>query len=287
MAYMQRVAYVIVALGLIGSILLVPADEAAAHVTYVVQPGDTLSTIAEEHGLSTSVLAAANGITNHHLIRVGQRLSIPGVEPVFHTIVGGDTLGGIAGRYGVPVADIVALNDLSDPNRIRIGSKIRLPARAGAGSTLADMAARYPALPRSVEDNPDRLGLVPSFERWSEHYGVPTDLLMALAYQESGWQSDVVSHKDAIGVGQLLPSTASWVAADLIGLPDLDPSVADDNIRMSARFVRWLIGFHGSEAEALAGYYQGPTSVRALGQFQETRDYVSNVTSARSRFQRS
>lgn len=45
--------------------------------TYVVQPGDTLSGIALEYGLSVSELAIANRIENPDRIRVGQRLVIP------------------------------------------------------------------------------------------------------------------------------------------------------------------------------------------------------------------
>jgi len=44
---------------------------------YVVQPGDTLSAIAQRHGLMLSTLARANGIPAPYLIRVGQRLAIP------------------------------------------------------------------------------------------------------------------------------------------------------------------------------------------------------------------
>ena len=60
----------------------------------------------------------------------------------------------------------------------------------------------------------------------------------------------------------------------------------DDNIRMSVRFLLWLIGFHGNEGLALAGYYQGPNSVVALGLFPQTQAYVASVSAARARFQR-
>ena len=57
-------------------ILLIPTA-ASAHSEYVVQPGDSLSVIAQRHGVSLSALAADNGISNLHLIRVGQVLRIP------------------------------------------------------------------------------------------------------------------------------------------------------------------------------------------------------------------
>ena len=267
-------------------LLAMPAP-AGAHTPYVVQPGDTLSEIARDHGVSTAELAAANGIVSYNFIRIGQTLQVPVHGPTTYTVVAGDTIGGIAVRHGVSAADLVALNDISDPNRIRAGQQLRLPAGSVAGptaSTGGETASRYASLPSRISSNPERLALVPSFERWAAHYGVPADLLMALAYQESGWQASVVSSKGAIGIGQLLPATAEWVAEDLIGIPSLDPYNPDDNIRMSARFLLWLIGYLGSEDAALAGYYQGPGSVTIRGLYQETQTYIANVQGARWRF---
>jgi LysM repeat protein len=45
--------------------------------TYIVQPGDTLSTIAWRFGTTVWLIAQANGIWNPNLIYVGQRLYIP------------------------------------------------------------------------------------------------------------------------------------------------------------------------------------------------------------------
>jgi LysM repeat protein len=269
------------------SMIVVPSAASAHTTSYVVQPGDALSVIARRHGLSTGELASANGITNIHLIRVGQRLVIPDAGPTEYTVRGGDTVSGIARRFGVSGADIVALNGLANPDRIRIGQRLALPAGANESSTLALLAARYPSLPTSIASRPERLRLVPSFERWAAHYGVAPDLLMAMAYQESGWQASVVSDKGAIGVGQLMPLTAEWVARDLIGIPTLDPYVPDDNIRMSARFLVWLLGYQGSEGLAVAGYYQGPRSVATIGPLRQTELYVASVSAARTRFQRS
>lgn len=263
------------------------AAPAAADADYVVQPGDTLSVIAKRNGVSTRDLAAANSITNYQLIKVGQKLTVPSSTSQY-TVRSGDTLSGIAKKIGVRSADLMALNNLSDPHRIRIGQKLQVPAgKAPAVAPAAPSTRRYPSLPARIVNNPDRLGLVGSFEKWSAKYGVPTDLLMAVCYQESGWQAGIVSNKGAVGVGQLLPPTASWVARDLIGQPDLDLNKPDDNIRVSARFLRWLLGYHGDENLAIAGYYQGPTSVATRGVFPETEAYVEAVQAGRWRFQSS
>jgi LysM repeat protein len=51
-----------------------PAARGAVHV---VQPGDSLLGIAYRYDRSADAIARANGITNHHLIRIGQQLVIP------------------------------------------------------------------------------------------------------------------------------------------------------------------------------------------------------------------
>lgn len=287
MAYIRTLMAAITVTTVLAGATLVPITAAAAHSTHVVEPGDTLSVIARSYGVSTADLAEANGITNHHLIRVGQTLKVPGSDPVVYVVEVGDSVSVIARNFGVSASDIVALNGLSDPNRIRVGQKLRLPSGADEASSLALLAARYPNLPGSITDDPERLALIPNFERWAAHYGVAPDLLMAMAYQESGWQVGVESSKGAIGIGQLLPSTAEWVATELIGDPTLNAYNADDNIRMSARFLLWLTGFLGGESQALAGYFQGPTSVAVRGNFAVTDAYVASVTAARPRFLRS
>jgi LysM repeat protein len=248
---------------------------------YVVKSGDSLSVIARDHGVGTSELAAANAISDLHLIRVGQVLTIPRPEPVYYVVQPGDSVGVIAVRAGVSQRALTDLNGITNPNLIRIGQKLKIPT--GATITAIDPAAGYKALPGRLRANPERLKLIPVFEQWADHYGISRELLMAMAYRESGWQNSVVSNKGAIGVGQLMPATATWVANDLIKA-DLDPTVPADNIRMSARLMQWLIGFMGGETQAIAAYYQGPGSVAARGLYDDTQAYIDNVAQIRPFF---
>jgi LysM repeat protein len=59
------------------SIAAAPSASVAGAREYVVQSGDTLSSIAQELGITVDAIVAANGITDPSLIRVGQRLTIP------------------------------------------------------------------------------------------------------------------------------------------------------------------------------------------------------------------
>jgi len=104
-------------------------------VIHVVQPNETLNSIALDYGVSAAEIAAANAIANPNLLRVGQNLIIPGVTPrqvmerrgTWHTVQSGETLFSIAQRYGVSIEAIMVANDLRDPNTIVVGQRLLIP----------------------------------------------------------------------------------------------------------------------------------------------------------------
>ena len=62
-----------------GTTLVIPdASGGTTSVTHVVQPGETLSHIAAQYGVSVSALAAANGIADPNRIRSGVTLAVAG-----------------------------------------------------------------------------------------------------------------------------------------------------------------------------------------------------------------
>jgi soluble lytic murein transglycosylase-like protein len=106
-----------------------------------------------------------------------------------------------------------------------------------------------------------------------------------MTWLESGWQQTVVSHTGARGVGQLMPATVDFVRDILIRDRSLDVNDVDDNIRMSARYLRWLLDQAGGDHSlALAGYYQGMAAVRKHGVYTGTRTYVAGVLAFRDRY---
>lgn len=104
-------------------------------VVHVVQPGESLGQIAAEYGVDPVALAEANGISNGNLIRVGQKLTIPGITQhqalqargTRHVVETGESLSAIAEQYGVTVEAILALNGLDDPNKIVVGQELLIP----------------------------------------------------------------------------------------------------------------------------------------------------------------
>lgn len=104
-------------------------------VIHVVQPGETLSSIAGLYSVSAADISTVNNIGNPNLLRAGQRLIIPGVtqrqmmeaRSIAHVVQSGESLSKIAEQYGVSMQAIMAANDLTDPNTIMVGQRLLIP----------------------------------------------------------------------------------------------------------------------------------------------------------------
>ena len=106
-------------------------------VTYTVKAGDTLSAIARRYNTTVTKIAQANNIANINLIRVGQKLKIPGTttggtttppaSTRTYTVRAGDTLYAIAIRYNTTIVRIAQANNIQNVNLIRVGQVLRIP----------------------------------------------------------------------------------------------------------------------------------------------------------------
>jgi LysM repeat protein len=204
-----------------------------------------------------------------------------------HAVRPGDTLESLARRYGVRTAELAQANGVADPDLIRAGDRLVLPGSGSVpGPAVKARPPAAPASPRPVAIPASRAKLGKHFGRYAREAGVPEDLAMALAWQESGWQTGVVSSTRATGVMQLMPDTVVFTSRVLFRLPkNLDPADPAANIRMGTRFLRYLLDRSaGDSGLALAAYYQGLRSVRERGVFPETRRFVANVLALRHRF---
>jgi soluble lytic murein transglycosylase len=132
----------------------------------------------------------------------------------------------------------------------------------------------------------------------AREHGLPPDWVYAVIRQESAFDADVASSADAIGLMQLLPSTAREVAGRLGLAPParldlIDPAL---NIRLGSAYLAAMRQrFDGRSLLATAAYNAGPTAARrwldALpvpGElwltripYAETRDYVRRVLTYR------
>jgi len=120
---------------------------------YIVQPGDTLSLIAQHFGTTIEAIAQANGIVNPNIIVVGQLLSVPTPQntppppsqTVVHVVQSGETLARIALHYNTSAWAIAQANDLRNPNLIGIGQRLVIP-NAGSDGEEAVLIPPFKAL---------------------------------------------------------------------------------------------------------------------------------------------
>jgi hypothetical protein len=110
--------------------------------------------------------------------------------------------------------------------------------------------------------------------RASRRWQVDPELIVAVALTESKLNASAVSPKGAMGVMQLMPSTARLMAVH-------DPFDPRQNIDGGARWLRMMLDrFKGDVDLALAAYNAGPVTVKRYGgipPYAETQRYVRLV----------
>lgn len=102
-------------------------DERVGVTEYTVQPGDSLSFIARDYGVSIESIMWANGLRDSNSIREGNILKIPPVSGVIHTVRSGDTISTIAKKYGVEADAIITYNSLSKDGKLQINDELIVP----------------------------------------------------------------------------------------------------------------------------------------------------------------
>ncbi|MET0853970.1 MAG: LysM peptidoglycan-binding domain-containing protein, partial [Microterricola sp.] len=239
-------------LSLGGSAVIVsapPAAPATEITRYTVVAGDTISGIAEAHGLNSHDVLRANGLDAQSLIFVGQTIVLPDAAhsasvaqaapvaapeagPVAtgtHTVSSGDTVSGIAATAGVSVQALLDANGLGWSSIIYPGQTLALP---GAGPAL-EVAVLVEQIVASPADTPSSAAVPLSSEMRqnartiidvARSIGASDEAIvvaLATAAQESSLINLDHGDRDSLGLFQQRPSTG-W------GTPDqlMDPHYA-------------------------------------------------------------
>ncbi|HEX2183338.1 MAG TPA: LysM peptidoglycan-binding domain-containing protein [Rubrobacteraceae bacterium] len=141
---------------------------------YVVQPGDTLSEIAERFGSTVDAIVEANGLADPDIIFAGQILCVPPrghqgqvfpTEP--YIVQPGDTLSEIAEDFGLSVDDLVRFNRIRDPDVIFVGQIVCAPLAAPGLGTIAVWIVRPGD---TLSEIGERFGV--SAEQIAQHNGI-------------------------------------------------------------------------------------------------------------------
>jgi membrane-bound lytic murein transglycosylase MltF len=120
----------------------------------------------------------------------------------------------------------------------------------------------------------------PMFTKYGEKYGVDALLLLAQGYQESGLDQAVKSRVGAVGIMQVMPSTA---AAAPVNIPAINTE--DANIHAGVRMIHFLVEDYFKEEGldqfnrtlfAIAAYNAGPAKITKCRQVAKDMGYDPN-----------
>lgn len=95
---------------------------------HVVQPGQTLYSIAQIYSTSVAAIVEANDIANPGQIVVGQAIVIP-IEGQYYFVQPGDSLWSISRKFGMTVSELAAVNGLTTHQILPIGLRLYIPER--------------------------------------------------------------------------------------------------------------------------------------------------------------
>jgi soluble lytic murein transglycosylase-like protein len=188
------------------------------------------------------ILVAPTARADYIVLRSGQRLSVSSYQLV------GDTyrvqLAG--GSAEIPASQVVGI----EPEEIFTAS--------APDATSVRPAIEYAELIRSA----------------SKQYGVDANLIVSVIAVESNFNPNAVSRRNARGLMQLLPQTATRLGVHNI----FDPA---QNINAGTRYLKGLLArYDNNLALALAAYNAGPQNVQRYGRvppFSETVSYVRRI----------
>ena len=197
-----------------------------------VQPGETLSEIADRLGVSVKRLVEINHLSDPNHVEAGTQLKLPagvsaggrtGGGGTTVTVGEGETLSDIADRHGISVSTLVAINSLSDPNHVEAGQVLKLKGGSGPASApkarstapkATTTASKATSTPPAYSYNPGATEHVvrkgESLSAIARGTGVPLSQLVAL---------NAISNPNNVPVGSTLrlsgrpPVTASATPA--------------------------------------------------------------------------
>lgn len=99
---------------------------------------------------------------------------------------------------------------------------------------------------------------IPLIEKYSKEVGLDEELVAAIIKVESGFNPKAKSNMDAVGLMQLLPDTAKWMAEKLeIEFSEEDLLDPEKNIRLGTNYFKYLFDMYKSEDLAILAYNGG------------------------------
>lgn len=229
---------------LLALLIIAPSVHAQQSPTHTIQPGETLSEIAQQYNVPLADLMTLNSIDDPDAIVSGQILVLPApagatpapvtvdervvgeeTTPTEHVVQPGENLSAIAQRYGMTLDELMEINGISDADTIVIGTRLRL-------TPVIDTEEAQPAEPTP---EPERSGNpIASLNRtYTVGAGDSIALIaLRLGVDEAAlrWLNALDdSHLLSLGEVLILPATAQELV-----VPRSEPSSEDEDATETA-----------------------------------------------------
>jgi murein DD-endopeptidase MepM/ murein hydrolase activator NlpD len=202
---------------------------------YTVQPGDALSFIASDFGVSMDSILWANNLSSPDKIAPGQIIRIPPVTGIIHTVKQGDTISSIAKKYSADAAKILSFNDLNENTSLQLGTDIVVPD--GTVST---------AKPASIAKGTVKSGFLSSVTSTAKKFAYLPDLGDYFLAPTNGYDWGIVHDRNGVDIANAC-GTPIYAAAD--GTADIATSVG-----WNGGFGKYIKLVHTNGTETLYGH---------------------------------
>ena len=123
-------------------------------------------------------------------------------------------------------------------------------------------------------------------KKYSSLYGVDSELCLAVIKTESNFNKSAVSNKGAIGIMQIMPSTAGYISS-MLNITDYDLFSEETNINFGIFYLSYLFKKFNDETLVILAYNAGEGNVEKWLKentikvnnvpFLETRNYLKKV----------
>ncbi|GAA0961620.1 muramidase family protein [Frigoribacterium faeni] len=243
--------------------------------SYTIARGDTISSIAGAHGVSTSSLLSANGLAWSSIIYPGQKLSIPGrsaqapssaaprtadstASGSTYTIRSGDTLGSIASATGTTVSALLSANGLRFTSTIYAGKKLTIPGRGASATTTVAATSATPlstGTTLSAEQQRNARTII-AVGRQIGAGDRAIVIALAAAAQESSLRNIDHGDRDSVGLFQQRPSTGWGTASQLTDPVHATKLFFGGATNPNKGFTRGLLDVPGWSSMSLTGAAQ-------------------------------